>query len=49
MLDTVLALRQTVRERGKLPFDFAGLRVLAALQDLGATLDRCLLNKGIHA
>ncbi len=48
VLDTVLALRQTVRERGKLPFDFAGLHALDALHDLGATLDRCLLKKGIH-
>lgn len=46
VLDTVLALRQVVRERGQLPFDFAGLRVVDALGDLGATLDRCLLKKG---
>ncbi len=46
VLDTVLALRQTVRERGTLPFDFAGLRVMDALQDLGQTLDRCLAKKG---
>jgi hypothetical protein len=46
VLDTVLALRQTVRERGTLPFDFAGLRVMDALQDLGATLDHCLTKKG---
>ncbi len=45
VLDTVLALRQTVRERGKLPFDFAGLRALDALGDLGQTLDRCLRKK----
>ena len=31
VLDTVLALRQTLRERGGLPFDFAGLRVMDAL------------------
>src|SRR5712671_589190 len=49
VLDTVLALRQTVRERGVLPFDFAGLRVMAALDDLAATLDRCLAKKGIPA
>lgn len=47
VLDTVLALRQTVRERGKLPFDFAGLRALEALGDLGQTLDRCLRKRGI--
>jgi hypothetical protein len=48
VLDTVLALRQTVRERGTLPFGFAGVQVLAALDELGATLDRCLAKKGIH-
>jgi hypothetical protein len=48
VLDTVLALRQVVRERGQLPFDFAGLRALEALGDLGATLDRCLLKKGMR-
>src|SRR5205814_9907418 len=42
VLDTVLALRQTVRERGALPVDFAGLRVMDALGDLGQTLERCL-------
>jgi len=47
VLDTVLALRQTVRERGTLPFDFAGLRVTEALDDLGQTLDRCLTKKGM--
>jgi hypothetical protein len=47
VLDTVLALRQTVRERGVLPFDFAGLRALDALTDLGETLDRCLEKRGI--
>lgn len=46
VLDTVLALRQTVRERGTLPFDFAGLRALDALADLGETLDRCLEKRG---
>ena len=39
---TVLALRQVVRERGTLPFDFAGLRAMDAVNDLGASLDRCL-------
>lgn len=48
VLDTVLALRQTVRERGVLPFGFAGLQVLTALDELGETLDRCLAKKGIH-
>ena len=47
VLDTVLALRQVVRERGQLPFAFAGLRVMDALSDLGATLDRCLQKKGM--
>ena len=47
VLDTVLALRQVVRERGQLPFAFAGLRVMDALGDLGATLDRCLAKKGM--
>ncbi len=46
VLDTVLALRQTVRERGTLPFDFAGLRVLDDLEALGETLDRCLATRG---
>jgi hypothetical protein len=46
VLDTVLALRQAVRERGTLPFDFAGLRVLDDLDALGATLDRCLAKRG---
>jgi hypothetical protein len=49
VLDTVLALRQIVRERGVLPFDFAGLRVLESLDALGATLDRCLEKKGTPA
>jgi hypothetical protein len=48
ILDTVLALRQTVRERGTLPFEFAGLRVMAALADLGQTLDRCLAKRGMR-
>lgn len=47
VLDTVLALRQTVRERGVLPFDFAGLRVMDSLDALGTTLDRCLVKKGM--
>jgi LPS sulfotransferase NodH len=46
VLDTVLALRQAVRERGTLPSDFAGLRVLDDLDALGETLDRCLAKRG---
>lgn len=46
VLDTVLALRQVVRERGTLPFDFAGLRVMESLGALGGTLDRCLEKRG---
>jgi hypothetical protein len=46
VLDTVLALRQVVRERGVLPFDFGGLRVMDALGELGETLDRCLEKRG---
>src|SRR6266487_4942327 len=49
VLDTILALRQTVRERGVLPFGFAGLQVMAALDELGDTLDRCLAKRGMHA
>ena len=49
VLDTVLALRQTVRERGGLPFDFAGLRVQAALGALDDTLGRCLEKGGTPA
>lgn len=49
VLDTVLALRQTVRERGGLPFDFAGLRVQAALGALDDTLGRCLEKGGTLA
>jgi hypothetical protein len=49
VLDAVLALRQTVRERGGLPFDFAALRVLDRLQEVGQTLDRCLAKGGTRA
>jgi transposase len=49
VLDTVLALRQIVRERGLLPFDFAGLRAGEALSALEQTLDRCLVKKGMRA
>jgi hypothetical protein len=47
VLDTVLALRQTVRERGTLPFAFAGLRVVDSLEATAAALDRCLA-KRVH-
>ena len=47
VLDVVLALRQTVRERGGLPFDFAALRVLDGLEAVGQTLDRCLAKEFI--
>ena len=46
VLDTVLARRQAVRERGTLPFDFAGLRVPDNLEALAETLDRCLARRG---
>ena len=46
VLDTVLALREVVRERGVPPFGFAGLRMVDALDDLGGALDRCLAKKG---
>jgi hypothetical protein len=49
VLDAVLALRQTVRERGSLPFDFAALRVMDRLAALGETLDRCLVKGGTRA
>lgn len=49
VLDTVAALRQVVRERGALPFDFAGLRALDDLDAVGATLDRCLEKRGTRA
>lgn len=48
ILDTVLALRQVVRERGVVPFDFGGLRVMAALDEVGETLERCLGKRGIY-
>lgn len=47
VLDTVLALRQVVRERGTQPLDFGALRVLDQLAALGETLDRGLAKKGI--
>jgi hypothetical protein len=49
VLDTVLALRQVVRERGVLPFDFAGLQAMDDLKALGQTLDRCLEKRGTSA
>ncbi len=49
VLDTVLALRQVVRERGIQPLDFGALRALDQLTALGATLDRCLAKRGSHA
>ena len=49
VLDTVLALRQVVREKGVLPFDFAGLRVMDDLTALGQALDRCLEKGGTSA
>lgn len=48
VLDAVLALRQVARERDVPPFGFAGLRVMDALEDLGRSLDRCLVKKGIR-
>jgi hypothetical protein len=47
VLDTVLALRQVVRERGTQPLDFGALRALEQLTALGQTLDRGLAKKGI--
>ena len=46
VLDTVLALRQVVRERGTQPLDFGALRVLDQLAALGETLDRGLAKRG---
>lgn len=46
VLDVVLALRQTLRERGTLPFDFAALRVVDHLTAVHQTLKRCLEKKG---
>jgi len=48
VVSSVLALRQTLRERGTLPFDFAGVRVMEELADLAHTLDRCLGKKGMR-
>lgn len=49
VLDTVLALRQVVRERGTQPLDFGALRVLDQLAALGETLDRSLAKRGSPA
>lgn len=46
VLDVVLALRQTLRERGTLPFDFAALRVVDHLTAVHQTLERCLEKRG---
>jgi hypothetical protein len=46
VLDSVLALRQVVRERGTQPLDFGALRALDQLAALGDTLDRCLAKRG---
>jgi hypothetical protein len=47
VLDSVMALRQVVREQGTLPFEFAGLRILDDLAALDATLERCLRKRGM--
>jgi hypothetical protein len=49
VLDPIRAWRPTVRERGRVPFDCAGRRARAALDELGETLDRCLAKRGIPA
>jgi Transposase, Mutator family len=46
VLDAALALRQTVGERGALPFAFAAPRVVDRLEAVGAALDRCLARGG---
>jgi hypothetical protein len=46
VLDAALALRQTVRERGALPFAFAAPCVVDGLAAVGQTLDRCLARGG---
>jgi hypothetical protein len=46
VLDAALAVRQTVGERGALPFAFAAPRVVARLEAVGQTLDRCLARGG---
>ena len=49
VLDTVLAQRQVVRERGTQPLDFGALRALDQLTALGDTLDRRLAKRGSRA
>jgi hypothetical protein len=46
VLDAALALRQKVGERGALPFAFAAPRVVARLEAVSQTLDRCLARGG---
>jgi hypothetical protein len=48
VLDTVLALRQVVRERGTQPLDFGAVRARDQLVALGDTLDRCMGKRGSH-
>jgi hypothetical protein len=49
VLDTVLALRQVMRERGTQPLDFGALRALDQLAALEQTVARCLAKRGSHA
>jgi hypothetical protein len=49
VLDAALALRQTVGERGALPFAFAAPRLAARLAAVGQALDRCLARGGTPA
>jgi len=46
VLDTVLALRQVLRERGVQPLEFGALRALDELVALERTLASCLAKKG---
>jgi hypothetical protein len=48
VLDTVLALRQVVRERGVQPLEFGALRALDELDALDQTLGRCLGKRGMR-
>lgn len=48
VLDTVLALRQVVRERGVQPLEFGALRALDELDALDQTLGRCLEKRGMR-
>lgn len=47
VLDTVLALRQVVRERGTQPLEFGALRALDELAALDVTMDHCLAKRGM--